>query len=447
MKNCFYILFLFLHISCVEEIDVSSISEDFTGILIIEANITDVEKKQIVLLSRMQKVESDSTVNVEEERLFVANGGIPFPNGLKPILESDAVVRVEDDKGNSYDFTESSPGVYESVEIFKALPGTTYNLAVKTKDNQEYASNSVPSQSTSKIDNIYAERLTDGQGREGVGIFADASFDENKNKLLRYTYEETYKIIAPQWTAFEFDIIRSETEFILDSLSGDVLEVLYPDVQLVPRAREERVCYKTDPSSQEILVDVNNLSSNSSTRNLVRFISRENPILSHRYSILLKQYLVSTVSFQFYERLKGFSSSASLFSQVQPGSLEGNVLDVNGNTQVIGYFDVSSEVSTRLFFNYEDFFPGEDLPKYFGVIDCDGTLSPPIPNPERDGPPSPFGPCPFPLVDRIDRELVEYFGSNFDPPPTCEGPYLVVNTICGDCNVVGTNIKPEFWIE
>lgn len=436
---------------CVEpfEVDPEIIStSSLEGTLIVEANITDVNKKHRVFLSRMQQVESDSTVNVEEDRLFVANAGVPLPNGLSPTFETGAKVEVTDDLGNAYEFAEIIPGTYEAVTEFSARTDMGYKLRVQTNDNKEYVSKTmVASSFASSIDNIYAERITNGNGVEGMGIFVDASFSDGNAKLLRYTYEETYKIIAPQWTPWEFEIIRDQTELVQDPQTGEVLEVLYPDVRLVPRAREEQVCFKTDFSNQEILVNASNLETNDSKRNLIRFIGRENPILSHRYSILVKQLLVSNESFEFYERLRSFSQSESLFSQVQPGSLEGNIFDVDGNSAVIGYFDVSNEVSQRLYFNYEDYFPDEPLPKYFGVIDCNRFLSPPLPNPERDGPPSPDGPCPFPLIDRIKGELVEFALRNSDPPPVCEGPYIVVNTICGDCNIVGSNVVPDFWEE
>ena len=439
-----------LCIGCVEPFDVGPeiiSASNLEGTLIVEANITNIARNHTVLLSRMQRVESDSTVNVEEDRFFSANNGVPLPNGLSPDFESGAQVAVHDGQGNVYEFNEVEPGTYRSNTLFAAQPGNSYVLHVVTNDDQEYRSTEMRTTFPSVIDSIYAERTVDDRGREGMGIYVDASFTEGESKLLRYTFEETYKIIAPQWTAFEFEIIRDQTEFIRDPVSGEVVDVRYPDVRLVPRQREERICYRTDFSNQEILVNANTLNSNVSQRNLVRFIGRDNPIISHRYSILVRQLLVSSASFGFYERLRAFSQSESVFSQVQPGSLEGNVFDIDGDTEVIGYFDVSNEVSRRLYFNYDDFFPGEPLPRYFGVIDCDRLLSPPIPNPERDGPPSPDGPCPFPLIDRIKAELVEYVESNSNPPPICEGPYYVVNTICGDCNIVGSNIVPDFWVE
>ncbi|WP_175443733.1 DUF4249 domain-containing protein [Flagellimonas zhangzhouensis] len=434
-------------ISCVEPFDAASEIEtggDLEGALIVESNITNVEKTQKVYLSRMQRVESDSTVNVEEERLFNATTPIIIERGLETNYESGAQVVVTDNNGNSYVFQETEEGTYESEIAFAAMPNTSYQLAITTADGEHYESEAMETPEVALIDNLYVERMESGSGQDGVGIFVDASFSDGGAKLLRYNYEETYKIIAPKWTAFEFEIIREDREQI--EYSNGETEVLHPDVRLVPRAREERVCYRTDLSNEEVLLNANVLSGTVAKKNLVRFISNQNPIISHRYSILVKQMAVSAKSYEFYERLVAFSQSESLFSQIQPGRLEGNVLDVDGSTTVIGFFDVSTEVQQRLYFNYEDLFPGEPLPPYFGEFDCERPVSPQIPNPERDGPTPPLDKCPQDLITRVKLGLVEYWEDNYDPG-LCEGPYWVVPAICGDCNVVGSNIVPDFWEE
>ena len=438
-----YIGLYVIVVGCVEPIDVGpeiGLGSQFEGTLVIEANITNTTNNQRVFLSRMQAVESDSTVNVSEDRLFNVNTPIILRNGLAPNFESNANIEVRSDEGEVFVFQEIAPGTYESEDAFGARPGIGYQLFVTTMDGEDYESDVMQVPMSSSIDQIYAERITNDQGQEGMAIFVDASFAETGDKLLRYSFEETYKIIAPRWTPVEFEIIRENLEFTEDG------SPLYPDVTTVPRAREEHICFNTDFSAGEILVNANILEGTISERNLVRFIPRDNPIISHRYSILVYQFNVTPESFEFYERLRAFSQSESLFSQIQPGSLEGNVFDIDGTTAVIGYFDVSSQVSQRLFFNYVDFFPGEPLPPYFGDINCDRLLSPPLPNPLRDGPPSPDGGCPFSLVDRINFGLVEYVAVN-QAPGICEGPYFVTPTICGDCNIVGSNIVPEFWEE
>lgn len=445
-----YILLILISLlfwACVEPFDASPdlfSDSGIEGALVVEANLIDKVQLQVVLLSRIQKVERDSTVNVDEDRLFNTNTPVLIKNGLGPATESGAVVEIRDDNGQVYSFQETDEGTYTSVSAFAALPNSAYQLYVRTSDGKEYTSIEMTLPETSNIDRVYAERMTSESGADGVGIFVDASYPSNGSKRFRYTFEETYKIVAPLWTPYEFEIIRENQEVITND-QGEVVDVLYPDVRLVPRAREEQVCYKTDPSNIEVLLNANTLGGTATQRTLVRFVGVDNPIIAHRYSILVKQWGISGEAFEFYERLLSFSQSESLFSQVQPGSLEGNIAEVGGNAPVIGFFDVSSEVSQRLFFNFEDFFPGEPLPPYFGGFDCgEGDyIAPLLGNPERDGPPA-LG-CPDPLIPMIKMGLVEFLDDHV--PSECQGPYRVVPTICGDCNIVGSNVKPDFWID
>ena len=426
--------------ACVEPIDVfpeGTPEATLEGTLIVEANITTADKNQRVLLSRMQRVESDSTVNVPEDRIFNANTPFLIRNGLQPDLEEGARIEVHASDGQMYAFEEKEPGLYESSVSFASRPGESYQLFITTTEGKEYVSNSIETPEYSAIDDIYAERILSDTGQEGIAIFVDSSVLSNTSPLLRYAFEETYKIIAPNWTPVEFEIISE----------GDPFNGIPPIVTTVPRAREERVCYRTDFSSGIALYNFEDNSSTRILRNQIRFLNRSNPIISHRYSILVKQFVISPEAFAFYENLKSFSTSESLFSQVQPGFIEGNISRIDGDDPVIGLFEVSSEISRRFYFNYSDFFPDEPLPPYFGDdFNCDRLLSPPLRDPELDGPPSPDGPCPQSLVPRIKLGLVEYVDVNSDPG-ICEGPYYVTPTLCGDCTLVGTNVIPEFWEE
>jgi len=387
-------------------------------------------------------------VNVEEDVLFNPNTPFISPRGLDVDREEDALVALNTSLGNRIIFAESEPGIYEAPESFVAEREVGYTLNITTADGENYASTEKRMVGSSTIDALYAERTASDTGVDGMGIFVDTSTPDNESSLYRYTFEETYKIIAPNWTAFEFEVIREEIEFIFDA-NGDVAQVLYPDVGLVPRVRQEQVCFKTDPSQEILLLDASRLQNTSAKRNQIRFINSNNPILSHRYSILVRQMAISFEAFQFYENLRNFTQSELVFSQIQPGPLEGNITSETGNNKVIGFFDISSVTSQRMYFNYEDFYPNEPLPPYFGNVNCNRTaavpLAPILVNPERDGPIE--GSCPQPLIPRIKLELVEWVGANSDPPGTCEGPYVVTPTICGDCTVVGSNVVPEFWTE
>jgi hypothetical protein len=140
----------------------------------------------------------------------------------------------------------------------------------------------------------------------------------------------------------------------------------------------------------------------------------------------------SLEAFTYYNILDQLSGSGSLFSQIQPGFINGNIFSTEDrNEKVLGFFEVSSVTEQRIYFNYEDFFPNDDLPPYF--IDC-RTSTPVIVT--QGGT--------TPLHDGIEAGILKYLSDN-NPPAPNEGPYFVVPTACGDCTELGTNVKPDFW--
>ncbi|MEC8831735.1 MAG: DUF4249 family protein, partial [Bacteroidota bacterium] len=215
-------LFLLLVVSaCVEPFDATAdilADTSMVGALVVEANITDLETIQKVFLSRMQRVETDSTVNVQEDRLFNVHTPLIIEHGLGPEFESGAEVEIRAENGIIYGFEETEDGTYASIVPFRAVPNVSYQLYVSTSNNEEFISDPMRLPQTSSIENIYAERMVSDTGLDGVGIFVDSSFESDGNKLFRYAYEETYKIIAPHWTPYEFEIIRDENEFVFDDL-------------------------------------------------------------------------------------------------------------------------------------------------------------------------------------------------------------------------------------
>jgi hypothetical protein len=436
-KSFWYIIFLFILISCVEEFDLDNGIQDSRSLFVVESTITNEIKKQQVMLSRAIPIQTDSVINFDSEVRYVPS--VRFDTVIPSFVdyEQNAVVSIEDDSGNVFLFSEESPGIYVSDLAFAAESNKNYLLNVVRSSGESYRSNAVSILGQSQIDDVYAERIVSANGDEGMAIFVNSSDPTNEGKYFRYTYEETYKIIAPNWTPFEFEILND------GSIVGDV-----PAVKLVPRAKEEQVCYNTVNSSDIKLANTVNFGASTSQRNLIRFVKSNNPIISHRYSILVKQLAISEADFNYYQILDSFSSSESFFSEVQPGFIEGNINAVNSDTNVIGYFSVAAVDEKRIFFNYEDYFPGESLPPYFSDINCDRVLSPILGDPERDGPPPPPNvQCAEGLIEQLITERVEYLEDNSNPPDVCEGPYRVTFRICGDCTVLGSNKVPEFWVE
>lgn len=394
-RTVYFCALLIFNISCIERFEPQT--EIFESALIVEATITNENKRQQILLSRAFRLEEDG-----------------------PNPESSATVQVTDDQRNEYVFVEEAPGKYLSSEEFSALSGRSYSLSVVTSDGRSYSSEQVILTPSAEITALSASREFNVDGEEGIAIRLNNEVSDADARFFRYEYEETYKIIAPRWVEVDAVVIRERPPPAI--------------IILEPKTREERVCYNTVVSNTVILGENEGTAQNGLTRFSVRFIKRDNFIISHRYSILVRQFVQSPKAFAFYETLNEFSSaSENLFSQIQPGFLNGNVLsDESSNEKVLGFFQVSSVASQRLFFDYVDFFSGEALPPY--AEDCELEFVPNLLPNALDGP--------SPLVQAVQsgRKYVSASGDS-------AAPFILVNPACGNCNVLGSNLIPEFWTE
>ncbi|TDT44952.1 uncharacterized protein DUF4249 [Maribacter spongiicola] len=390
---------IFMH-SCIDPFEIEA--TEFNSALVVEGTITNQYKTQRILVSRTFPLDT------------VLMSGV-----------SRAKVEVKDSNGNLYEFKESSAGVYTSKEPFTVVFGHTYVLTIQSNDGKTYVSEDTAVPATSSIDNLYAERnFKDDGAEEGMFIYLDSYDATGESKYYRYEYDETYKIIAPFYSFADAYVVSRTPN---------------PAVDIRVRTKEERVCYKTVSSNTIIQENTTNLSEDKVNKFPIRFINRDNFILSHRYSVLVRQYVQNRAAFAYYKTLETLSGTESLFSQIQTGLLEGNIKALTDEENVIGFFQVSTVSEKRLFFNYTDFFPNEELPNF--VSDCP-IVSPPI---VVEGGATP-------LLDAIENNLLKYYGE-YTPPQDGliqtqpHGPYDMVYTVCGDCTVLGSNVVPDFWIE
>ncbi|MEO1013036.1 MAG: DUF4249 domain-containing protein, partial [Bacteroidota bacterium] len=391
-------VFLFLLLGCVEEFVPKT--RTFESALVIEATITNELKLQEILLSRTFRFESN----------------VPNP-------ESGAAVRILDDAGNEYAFGETDTGRYVSRTEFTAQPNRKYTLEVTTTDGREYASEPTQLTQASTIEDLYAERITNDDGVEGMAIFVDSFDPTNSSQFYRYEYEEAYRIIAPDWRSVDLAPAPDTEDF--DPC----------DVVIVGGDPDAEVCYWSATSNTIIITETESLDSDRVVRFPVRFIDRDNYIISHRYSILVRQFVQTSQAYTFFSTLQDFSGTESLFSDTQTGFFNGNVFSKeNENEKVLGYFDVASVTERRLFFNYDDFFPGEELPPY--AVPCE-PIAPPLVDAS--------GRCRLRFF--VASNGVRYLRENDSPVPFIEGPYFVVPRACGDCTVLGSTEVPDFWVE
>lgn len=362
------------------------------SILVVEATLSNESKNHEILLSRSSQ--EAGTLQVEE----------------------NASISIVDDNQQTFTFSESEAGKYISDIAFSAEPNRFYRLFITTSNGRVYASKSAALPQTTQIENVEAQKTVTDSGLDGVTITVD-SFDPTGNSTYyRYEYEETYKIIAPLWSPDELRVVSEENM----------------TVGIFERINQDRTCYATDRSNTIILTKTSGVGEDRVTDFSVRFLNQNNYIISHRYSILVKQYVLSREAYTFYEKLLEFSGSASLFSESQPGFINGNIFpEDDGNDRVVGIFEVSSVSEKRTFFNYSDFFPEEELPPFVdGCTPTDFKLG---------GEPSVF--------EWVKSKRVSYTNHITNPLNGNLEGYTVVPRVCGDCTELGSVIVPDFWEE
>ena len=394
--------------ACIEQFEAET--EEFQSILVVDALLTDELQRHRVFLNR--------TFQFEEE---------------EPVPESGATISVVDDLEVRYAFAETEPGVYYSSSGFAAQPGRTYTLQITTSNGENYQSEATPTPPNIPITEMRATLVTSDLGEEGVGIFLDNTSASTEPTFFRFEYEETYKIIAPRWDPFDLEVIHY--------IACDTIPY---QVGITTREEEQRVCFSSAVSNQIIQASTADLENPEIRNKEIRFISRENYIMSHRYSINVKQFSQTVDAHSFYERLEDFASSENLFSQVQPGLLEGNIFSEREEEPVLGYFEVATVTEERLYFNYADLFPDEPLPPY--PFSCNFASSPPLVSMgyhcagfrECDGD------CVSPLIEQILAGLITYAAEN---DANSNNPYFTWPRGCGDCRELGSNVVPEFWTE
>ena len=385
------LLFSMAMLGCTEQYVLQT--NTFEDALVIEATITNELKTQQIKISRTYRFEEDA-----------------------PTFESGAQVYVTDDLDTQYDFEESN-GIYTSTSQFQALPDRSYRLNIITAQGKTYRSDGQILTPSNDLQSVVASVKTKN-GQRGVAITANSFNPDATSQFYRYEYEETYKIKTPNWD--------SSIATVVDSSPNDTIVLVTRD------DTEIRTCYSTDTSYDIIQTSTVGLSEDRVNFDF-RFISDQNAIISHRYSVLVRQYVQNLEAYTFYKTMKELSSSGSILSQNQPGFFYGNIKSQdNPDEKVLGFFEVASVSSRRIFFNYVDLFPGEDIPPYF--VDCASKIFKfcfVSADPECRG---------NQLLSVVRGQDLLYFD--------LQGLYYsMVLPPCGDCTTFSSNIVPSFWTE
>jgi hypothetical protein len=303
----------------------------------------------ITLFSCIEEFEPD--IN-DSDNLLVISGSIIKGDSIQEVNisntrsynqeEYDEVatykVWVENDKGQQFYFTEKSSGNYEAVIADAYLSyNSQFKLRVSSEDGKEYESSFETIQESPPVDTVYYQEEAYQSSSEeydlGLQFYVDLKAAEDQGNFYRWKLEETWEYrssFVPTWFwDTELDLI---TRFITDT------NIYY--------------CWSTEDVEGLYSATTENLIVNEKKMIPLNYVAGSNLKTKYAYSLLIKQYVLSEVAYEYWDRNKIQTSESGSLYETQPSQTKSNITNINDPSEtILGFFWASSYSEKRVFFD------------------------------------------------------------------------------------------------
>jgi hypothetical protein len=311
--------------------------------------------------------------------------------------ERDARVSIQAENGSVYDLVAEGEGTYSLTGIM-VDPNTRYRLWIQTRSQSEYASNFVEIRDTPAIDSA-----TWSAKDNGINILVNTHDDTGTSRYYSWEYTETWEYHA--------------------AISSDYMLVGNVPVYRTPKDRIY-TCWRTQPSTKISIATTARLAEDVVHQFPITFLPVGSAMISARYSISVRQRVVTKSEFEFLTQLQRTTESLGGLFDPQPGQAPGNISSLNDpSSPALGYFSIGSVTEARMFVGFYDL--PEALRKLTRPIGC--------------------------TPDTLSLAELQYLNdSDLLGSAIYSGPFLVGYTLtsprCADCRVQGGVLeKPSFW--
>jgi hypothetical protein len=387
--------------------------------------------------SRIIVVEGYVSDNPGDSEIKLSWSGVFQRNDFDFI--SDAEVMVVENEAVEHNFSYQEDGLYKPVqEDFMAKTESSYRLKIVLEE-QVYESDQVSLVSSLDVDNISFMPAADLNENPSLEFFLTSSIDENASKFYIYSFEETWeavamhsinKVIKP---IFIFDEDRNPINIDFETTyEGNTTH-----------------CWPYKKSEGLRIITTEGLTSNQLVNFPVFGVSLESPKLLFKYSVLVNQYAISKEVHHFFNMLGDFSENSGFLYDIQPGYIEGNIYNKSApKDKVIGIFYAATHNSFRHFISFNE------LPHNVRSIvtqnhpSCDYQSFPefggfPISNIPNDTLTEALQVLKDSLLSKEGLYILDY--DKFDEDGESYISMQLINLVCADCRVSGSNIKPAWW--
>ena len=360
--------------------------------LVVEGVINNGNDSTIIRLGRTTTISSDTLT--------------------KP--ELNAVVTVQSNTNNTYPLREKDNGYYVSPGL-NLSASNKYQLKIVTKDSKAYQSDFESVKNSPPIDSVYYQIKSNG-----LQIYTATHDRLKQTTYYRWEYAETY-IIHSEYDSFYIHV-KDPFDTVLSRLPG----------------QQVYTCWVTGQSSTIYLNSSAKLLKDVIADNTLNFIPSTSNKVATRYSILVKQYALSTDAYNYWQNLKKNTEQLGGIFDAQPSEISGNIHCITIPSEpVIGFISVGSYTQGRIFIDNRDlpaWRPDPD-PYYADCFILNFLFSDPL----QAG------------TNTVAKNLYTdlYVPVNIIATTGKKGPIILGWTgapnHCVDCTLRGTNKKPVFW--
>jgi len=378
MKLKSWLLIFIVFLSCKDKY-MPHIQYPPTGFLVAEGFINAGDSPTTILLTRASRLDS-----------------------IQLIPETHALLDVQAENGASYPLTEDSGGKY-TIPHIAIDPGQRYRLHIKTSNGKEYLSDLADVKISPPIDTVAFVA-----GPEDVSIYVSTHDDQKKSQYYQWQFEETWQYNAAYISYYIYSPQTSPLPFIPRPNPGAYFN-----------------CWNMGLSSGILIASTISLSSDLVYQFPVTKISyTASNRLNLRYSILVKQTVLSKEAYEWTQQLKKNTEQLGTIFDAQPSETGGNIHNISDPSErVIGFIGCSTQTEKRIFITRDEL-PAVQVTNGYETCLADTVL--------------------------LTANLYLYFGNGLFPlsyVKTMKGMAMAGASItCVDCRTQGgTIVKPAFW--
>lgn len=260
---------------------------------------------------------SDSTII-----LLSRTRGLTAPS--TPILETNAQVFVEGDGGFAAQLAYLGSGRYGSPGLNLDIV-QKYRVRIQTANGSEYLSDFTPVKPSPPIDSISWQKSD-----TGITVFVNTHDPSKNSTYYRWEYAET-------WEYHSFYESFAHYNPVDTSVITNAIEVPH-------------ICWDNDHSDNILIATSANLSSDIIYLKPLTVIPPNSEKFSVKYSIIVKQYAITSDAYNYWETLRKTTEEAGTLFDQEPSQITGNIHCVNNPKEpVIGYIGAGIVAQQRIF--------------------------------------------------------------------------------------------------